>query len=250
MRLHRFYMKNPIDKEDFDIGDKEIVHQWKHVFRYNVGSQVILFDGGEYEYLAMLSSLRNLGATVKILRKKKVDVIPRRNVWLCLALLKKDNFELVAQKTTELGVSHIVPILAEHSDKRKINIARLEKIVIEASEQSGRGSVPQILPMTTISDVFASGQLPQNKITFHTSTFTNSDAKAKTANTSIPIQYREYIQNIPEFGSFAIFIGPEGGWIDKELEVFKSYNVPLVSLGPQILRAETAAIAATSLLII
>ena len=66
MRLHRFYVNTPISGKVFDISDRDLVHQWKSVFRYNVGSQVILFDGIGVDYLVMITSLRNLGATVEI----------------------------------------------------------------------------------------------------------------------------------------------------------------------------------------
>lgn len=234
MRLHRFFIHTPISSENFDIADKDMVHQWKHVFRYNVGSQVILFDGSGTDYLCMISSLRNVGATVGVLKENKTaDVNQRKNVWLCVALIKKDNFEMVVQKATELGVSNIVPILCEHSEKRKINVERMKKIAIEASEQSGRGDIMMIHPTMTITELFQSGILPQEKIVFHPSGISFS-------------QYRTSTQSV----SFAAFIGPEGGFFDKEIALFKSYNTPIVSLGTQILRAETAAIAVGSLLLL
>jgi 16S rRNA (uracil1498-N3)-methyltransferase len=182
----------------------------------------------------MISSLRNLGATVGVLKKNKIaDVNQRKNIWLCVALIKKDNFEWVVQKATELGVSHIVPIICEHSEKRKLNMDRMKKIAIESSEQSGRGDIPVIHVTTTISDLFESGVLPQEKIVFHPS--------------GIPFgQYKDSTSA----GSFGAFIGPEGGFSDKEMALFKSYNIPIVSLGTQILRAETAAIAVSALLLL
>src|SRR3989344_1006754 len=72
MRLHRFYVKIPITLERFDISDRDLIHQWRTVFRYNVGSQVILFDGGGTDHLCMITSLRNLGATVEVIEKKTI----------------------------------------------------------------------------------------------------------------------------------------------------------------------------------
>lgn len=239
MRLHRFFVHTPISSDTFDISDKDLVHQWKHVFRYNVGSQVILFDGSGVDYQCMISSLRNLGATVEVV--KKIQPLPeatigKKSVWLCMALIKKDNFEWVVQKATELGVSHIVPILCEHSEKRKLNMERMEKIAIESSEQSGRGDIPVIHLATTISDLFESGVLPQEKLVFHT-------------DISGAITFKQYI-NSTDQASFAVFIGPEGGFSDKEISFFKSYNMPVVFLGRQILRAETAGIAVSSLFLL
>ncbi|MFA5888684.1 MAG: RsmE family RNA methyltransferase [Candidatus Paceibacterota bacterium] len=234
MRFHRFYVNNTIFHDTFDVTDRDLVHQWRSVFRYNVGSQVILFDGSGTDYLCMITSLRNLGATVSIIKKtKKEEMILRKNVWLCVALIKKDNFELLVQKATELGVNHIVPIICEHSEKRKLKLDRMQKITIEASEQSGRSDIPEIHEITTIQDLFQGGMLPQEKIAFHPT----------------GISFKQYINSTNQ-ASFAAFIGPEGGFSDKEIAQFKSYNMPIVSLGTQILRTETAAIAVASLLLL
>jgi 16S rRNA (uracil1498-N3)-methyltransferase len=234
MRLHRFYVTTLIEGKKFDIADRDLVHQWKSVFRYNVGSQVIVFDGSGTDYLCMITSLRNLGASLEVYKEIKKETGPRKNVWLCMALVKKDNFELIAQKVTEIGVTHIVPILCEHSEKRKINMQRLNKILVEATEQSGRGDIPVIHEIMKIEEVFQKGILPQEKIVLHP----EGD------------HLKKYISGLHEVSSFAVFIGPEGGFSPKEITLLKSYNVPSISLGPQILRAETAAIAISSLLIL
>ncbi|MCX6701897.1 MAG: RsmE family RNA methyltransferase [Candidatus Zambryskibacteria bacterium] len=233
MRFHRFYINTPISGDTFDITDRDLIHQWRSVFRYNVGSQVILFDGSGIDYLCMITSLRNLGATVSIIKKTKIgEVISRKNIWLCIALIKKDNFELVVQKATELGANHIVPIICEHSEKKKLKMDRMQKITIEASEQSGRGSVPTIHEVVSLQEVLQSNILPNEKLVFHI-----GSEKLK-------------IESYKEIQEIALFIGPEGGFSDKEIALFKSYNIPTVSLGTQILRAETAAIAVASLLLL
>ena len=239
MRLHRFFINTNIaelfaEKDSFDIADKDLVHQWKNVFRYNVGSQVVLFDGNGMDYLCIISSMRNLGASVQVLKQQKTaDVNQRKNIWLCVALLKKDNFDLVVQKATELGVTNIVPIICEHSEKRKLNLDRMKKIAIEASEQSGRGDIPVIHAPQTLQEIFQSGILPQEKVAFDPS----------------GIPFKQYITSTNQV-SFATFVGPEGGFSDKEIAFFKLYNMPVISLSTQILRAETAAIAVASLLLL
>jgi 16S rRNA (uracil1498-N3)-methyltransferase len=234
MRIHRFYIKESISEKTFDITDKDLIHQWKSVFRYNVGSQVIVFNGNGIDYLCLISSLRAQGATLAVIREvNNTNLSLRKNIYLCMALIKKDNFELTAQKVTEIGVNHIVPILCEHSEKKKINIERLEKIVVEASEQSGRGDVPMIHEVTTLEKLFNSGILPQEKIILHPE----------------GISFQQYKNNLSQ-ASIAVFVGPEGGFSPKEIEFFNKYNVRVVSLGSQILRAETAAIAISSLLLL
>ena len=234
MRFHRFYQKSPISSDNFDITDRELVYQWRSVFRYNVGSQVILFDGSGTDYLCVITSLRNLGATVSVVKKIKTsDASLRKNIWLCVALIKKDNLELVVQKATELGVNHIVPVICEHSEKRKLNMDRMQKIAVEASEQSGRGDIPVIHEIMKLGDILSSGNLPQEKIAFHPDGISFK-------------QYRDSTNAV----SFATFVGPEGGFSDKEISLFKSYNIPIISLGTQILRAETAGIAVSSVLLL
>src|SRR3972149_5346143 len=91
MRLHRFYVDKPITDETFDVNDRDLIAQWRSVFRYNVGSQVVLFDGSGVDYLCMITSLRNLGATVSIIKKTKNDFVPSCELWLCVGIIKKDN---------------------------------------------------------------------------------------------------------------------------------------------------------------
>ncbi len=231
MRLHRFYTDNPIKESAFDVADRDMVHQWKSVFRYNVGSQVILFDGSGTDYLCVISSLRNLGATLEVVKKNEIEV-PNKNIYLCVALIKKDNLELVVQKATEIGVNHIIPVICEHSEKRKLNMDRMRKIAKESTEQSGRGVIPTIHPITNIQDLFNSGILPQEKIVFHPD----------------GVPFRQWWSGV-SINSIAVFVGPEGGFSPKEIALFKSFNVPAITLGSRILRAETAAITASSLLL-
>ena len=233
MRLHRFYISVPILGDSFDILDGGLVHQWKKVFRYNVGSQVILFDGLGTDFLCIITRLATAGATVSILKKTKAQSLVKRGVWLCPSLIKKDNFDLVVQKATELGVSTIIPILSTHSEKKKINLERLKKISIESSEQSGRVNIPTIHDVITLKSIFDSGILPQQKIALD------------PAGTL----FHNYADTMPA-GSVAVFVGPEGGFEKSEIEFFRSFNVPILSLGDQILRAETASIASASLLLL
>ncbi len=233
MRLHRFFVKTPISGKSFDVSDKDLIHQWRTVFRYNVGSQVILFDGAGADYLCIITSLRNLGATVGVI--EKIDDVPnvKVNLWLCLAILKKDNFELALEKATELGVSHVIPVLCERSEKKNINQERLQKIAVEASEQSGRGTVPIIHAILELPELLDSHILPKHKILLNLE----------------GVYVGDMLQN--ETGKdIAVFIGPEGGWSERELKKFEEHKIESVSLGTQVLRAETAAIAMSTLLLL
>src|SRR5665213_2273877 len=134
-----------------------------------------------------------------------------REIWLASAVVKKDTFEWIAEKATELGVSHIVPIMAERSEKKSLNMERLEKIIIEASEQSGRGDVPKIHPIVALPESFQyiRGQDKDGQmIAFHTE--------------------GDFVQGLPLYkGPTAVFIGPEGGWSEREIEAFHKEKIPV-----------------------
>ncbi len=232
MRLHRFFVENPIEKKTFDITNQDLIHQWRTVFRYNVGSQVIVFDGSGVDYLCIITSLRNLGATVTVLEKMEGGKKQKRIVWVCLSLIKKNNFELAVEKITEIGVSNIVPVLSERSEKKNLNLERLKKIVKESSEQSGRADVPVIHPIIMLKEILNSELLPKKKIVLHLE--------------------GKYIKDLVRESDFdlAVFIGPEGGFSQGEIGQFSEKNIPSVCFGEPVLRSETAAIAVSSLLLL
>lgn len=237
MRLHRFYITQKISKnENITLADQELIHQISHVFRLKAYDQVILFDGSGFEYVSQIISPAKKEIVFKILEKKnpltqtgKISKNKNKKVSLYLSLIKKNNFELATEKVTEIGVAEIHPIISERSEKKDINLERLNKIVKEASEQSGRVILPEVFDVISLKEV-VSQAVKENKvcIAFHT------------------------VDNLPEVPpptseSIAIFIGPEGGWTENEIAIFKEHNVQLCSLGSNILRAETAAIVASAL---
>lgn len=230
MRLHRFYIGEEIEDTKIKIENEDLVHQWKNVFRYLVGGQVVVFNGDGHDYLCMIAELRNKSAVLEIVSRRK-SVLPEKNIGLAISLIKKDNLELIIQKATELGVSKIFPIISERSEKKSLNMIRAKKIAIEASEQSGRGDVPEIMPIMDFDELFENEALGEyeKKIVFH--------PKEEKFNTLA----------VPE-SSVLIAIGPEGGFSEREMEVFSQNNFKRYSLGDLVLRAETAAIAGISLL--
>ena len=221
MRIHRFYIENQIENKDVGISDERLVHQWRHVFRYNVGSEVVLFNGSGFEYECVISFISNREAKLEVVSKKP-SIIPNTNITLYQSLIKKDNFEWIAEKATELGVTKIVPVVSERSEKKNINEERLKKILIEASEQCGRGDVPELGEIVDLEDAIQSAE---NIIIFD--------------------KGGDPVENTFEVAA-SIFIGPEGGWSEKEINMFKERGAHICSLGPLTLRAETAAIVAMS----
>lgn len=221
MRLHRFYVSQPLG-EEVVIDDVSLIKQWSNVFRYTKGDLIVLFNGEGSDITYSFTSLSSKNASL-LVQKKSPSYVPSTEITLYLSLIKGDNFELVVQKATELGVSYIVPILSERSEKKGLNLERLKKISIESSEQSGRGDIPTILPITTLTEILANK--PPHEISYVLDISGNYFHKEKTG-----------------YKNIGLFIGPEGGWSDGEMQKFKENMVVCVSLGKTTLRAETAAI--------
>jgi len=224
MKLQRFFIENELSEgKDVNIVDADFVHQIFHVFRKKTGEQIVLLDNTGLEFLAEITSLNKKEVNVKILNKKEVENICKSEVVLLASLIKKDKFEWVLEKCTELGVSKFIPVISERSEKKGLNIERARKIIKEASEQSERGVMPEICEPVTLEE--ALGDLDGETIALHLEGGVFEEVKLK------------------KHSKFALFIGPEGGWGEKDLELFKGKNIPLITLGSQVLRAETASVA-------
>lgn len=229
MRLHRFYV-DPNDTElthNFWLKDERLRNQWQKVLRYREGDEVVLFDGVRterlYKILEIASDAVHLELVTEFERK-----LPARHVYLFFSLLKKDKNDWVLQKCTELGVSNFVPILAERSEKTGFNLERAEKIVIEAAEQCGRSDIPHV----------------REPLLLDTALEEYKD-KVQLLICDETLDQNEQLSD----GPVGIFIGPEGGWTDKELGLFEQAGAGHFHLGNLTLRAETAAVAASTRLL-
>jgi 16S rRNA (uracil1498-N3)-methyltransferase len=237
MRLHRFYIEAKVgEQKEITLSDSDLLHQISNVFRLKVGNQVIVFDSSGFEFTCGIVSQTKKELVLSIL--DTVDKSPEvgKRVSLYLALIKKGNFELAVEKCTEVGVDKIIPVISERSEKKDLNIERLHKIVKEASEQSGRMVLPEVcevidLETAVLQAVGENGEC----VVFHTG-----------ITHHLPSQTQDSSLEKEEKGDVAIFVGPEGGWTEKEMELFKANNFEIRSLGKNVLRAETAAIVASA----
>jgi 16S rRNA (uracil1498-N3)-methyltransferase len=237
MRLHRFYIEQRVgEKGEIILTNPDLIHQLANVFRFKVGQLVILFDGSGSEFEAEITTLGKKEIKLKIIKTIKKN-LNQKKVSLYLSLIKKSNFELAIEKCTEIGVMEIHPIISERSEKKDLNLERLNKIVKEASEQSGRVTLPTLYDIKTlelaVSQVVKEGKMG---VVFHTVNPLNPPCQGEIGKPS------------PDKGrvgeELCLFVGPEGGWSDSEMNLFKQNNFQILSLGQNILRAETAAIVA------
>ena len=227
MKVHRFYVgdKLELDKKLW-INDQELVHQWSRVLRMRVGEQIILFDGITEDRLYKIDKIEPKAVHLSMITELQRQ-LPKKDLYLFFALIKKDNVDIILQKCTELGVRHFVPILTERTEKQNFNVDRAQKIVIEASEQCGSSDIPTVrnpIKLKTAVEEFG------GKINLFY-------AQQSSDESSILIDDQA-----------GVFVGPEGGWTDSELEMLNN-NVKPLNLSDHVLRAETACIVAVSRLL-
>ncbi len=207
-----------------------LIHRLRHVLRLGAGDNIIVLDNSGWEYEVELQKMGSSKVEGKVISKSLAVAEPRTKITLYQALLKGNNFEFVLQKCTEIGVMGFVPVICERCvagepDSKRLN--RWRNIIIEAAEQSRRGKLPTLHNPTSFTEACrtASGVslLPWEG--------------EKTRRISDVLRAHHQTEEIPEF---SIFIGPEGGFSPHEIEIAQSSGVEPVSLGPRILRAETA----------
>jgi 16S rRNA (uracil1498-N3)-methyltransferase len=234
MRLHRFIGNFNLDQNCFKIYDEEIINQAKNVLRLKIGDSLILADGASAEAVVNIIGLdkKFIEVTVseKSINKKESE---KFGVLYC-SILKRENFEWVAQKATECGIKEIIPVVSQRTIKLGFKKERLEKIIREAAEQSGRGKLPVL------------GEALK---------FEAAIEKARENDLNLFFEMDSLMINKEEVGKagagkIGIFIGPEGGWSDEELELMKneakqSDKFKMSGLGKTTLRAETAAVVAS-----
>lgn len=232
MRLHRFYVEGMVNKwgpielkSTLWLHDTKLLQQWLKVFRFREGQEVILFNDTTERIYRITRIESALSVHVELVTELE-RLLPEKHVYLLWSLLKKDKNEWVVQKATELGVRNLVPLIAERSEKLSFDVARAQKIAIEAAEQCGRADIPDIR-----EPVLLEAALREYK------TLTLYVAE-KSATPNNPI--------IPD--TFGVLIGPEGGWSETEIRLFAQYDIHSVSLSRFVLRAETAAVAALAVL--
>ncbi len=203
-------------------------HYLTVVMRRRSGEQVRLFNGRDGEWSARIGPIGRDHATL-IVEQQVRPQAPEPDLWLAFALLKRNATDLVVQKATELGAAAILPVVTAHTNALRVNLARLAAIAVEAAEQSERLSVPRVhapQPLPALLDAWS----PDRRL--------------------IAAIERSEAPGIPSgAGPAALLVGPEGGFDPAELETLRRQPfVSLCSLGPRILRAETACIAGLALL--
>lgn len=211
--------------------DAPRAHYLRNVLRLAPGASIAVFNARDGEYAATIATLTKNAATVTIGARRKVPQA-EPDLWLCFAPIKRTRLDAMVEKATELGVSRLVPVFTQHTAMERVNTDRMTAIAIEAAEQSERLSVPAVDTATDLAKLLASWPAGRTLIVGDESGGGTPIATAIAGLT----------------GPLAVLTGPEGGFAREEFALLAHHAaVRRVGLGPRILKADTAAIAALAI---
>lgn len=203
-----------------------------NVLRVKNTEEIVLFNGNGKAYPALPEVLEKRRASVRILREEATDNESPLNITLVQAVSSAERMDFTLQKSVELGVAEIRPVISERcvvrlsGERAEKRVARWQEIVVSACEQSGRNIVPKVLPLTTYAQALQ--QLPQ-----------------ETTKLLMSLNRAQKLSDVqPQSDKVVFMVGPEGGWTEKEEQQAFDAGFQSVTLGKRVLRTETASLAA------
>ena len=225
----RLYVEAPLFDGARVVPDEGQAHYLLHVMRAQIGDKVSLFNGRDGEWLARLAEKKKRDCA--LVCEKQIapqDEVP--DLWLAFAPIKKTPADYVVQKATELGVRALIPVFTRRTIAGRVKLDRVRANAIEAAEQSGRVSVPEVREPVSLAALVAKWPKERRLIFCDEAGDARPIAEALAKESDSP---------------FAIITGPEGGFDPSERDLLRAQPFVLpVSLGGRILRADTAALAA------
>ena len=229
--MPRFYVDFALSPDSVvELPDDVVRHL--NVLRVKNTEEIVLFNGNGKAYPALPEVLEKRRASVRILREEAADNESPLNITLVQAVSAAERMDFTLQKSVELGVAEIRPVISERcvvrlsGERAEKRVARWQEIVVSACEQSGRNIVPKVLPLTTYAQALQ--QLPQ-----------------ETTKLLMSLNRAQKLGDVrPQSGKVVFMVGPEGGWTEKEEQQAFDAGFQSVTLGKRVLRTETASLAA------
>ena len=229
--MPRFYVDFALIPDSVvELPDNVVRHL--NVLRVKNTEEIVLFNGNGKAYPALPEVLEKRRASVQILREEATDNESPLNITLVQAVSAAERMDFTLQKSVELGVAEIRPVISERcvvrlsGERAEKRVARWQEIVVSACEQSGRNIVPKVLPLVTYAQALQ--QLPQ-----------------ETAKLLMSLNRAQKLSDVqPQSGKVVFMVGPEGGWTEKEEQQAFDAGFQSVTLGKRVLRTETASLAA------
>lgn len=236
--MARFFLPSKnIDNRRATVAGPELDHL-RRVLRLRPGDPIVVFDDAGWEHEAVIRSLSAQAAEIEIARSFQAERESPLKLTLAVGLTKGEKMDFVVEKATELGVQAIVPFISAYTvpklDQRKIEKRgeRWQKIALAAAKQCGRTRLPEILPLSNFEDLVQQTIMSLNLLFW----------EKATGQTLKQVHATD-----PDARSILLVIGPEGGLSDQEAGLAQRQGFKTIHLGRRILRAETAAVAAASL---
>ncbi|HHK6019758.1 TPA: 16S rRNA (uracil(1498)-N(3))-methyltransferase [Neisseria subflava] len=229
--MPRFYVDFALSPDSVvELPDNVVRHL--NVLRVKNTEEIVLFNGNGKAYPALPEVLEKRRASVRIVREEATDNESPLNITLVQAVSAAERMDFTLQKSVELGVAEIRPVISERcvvrlsGERAEKRVARWQEIVVSACEQSGRNIVPKVLPLTTYAQALQ--QLPQ-----------------ETTKLLMSLNRAQNLSDVrPQSGKVVFMVGPEGGWTEKEEQQAFDAGFQSVTLGKRVLRTETASLAA------
>ncbi|MCU0830785.1 MAG: 16S rRNA (uracil(1498)-N(3))-methyltransferase [Rhizobiaceae bacterium] len=231
-RLKRLFVADPLLAGTSVMLDPEQAHYLRTVLRMADGGEVLLFNGRDGEWRARLAfTKKSATATPQTLER---DQMSPPDLHVLFAPLKAGRLDYLVQKLTEMGAGVIRPVFTRFTQNRNVTRPKLEAWALEAAEQCGILAVPAVADPVTLDDILAAWDGGRRLI------FCDEDSRTQN-----PL---DVLAPLPCGGPLAVLIGPEGGFADDERAFLRSLPfVTAIPLGPRILRADTAAVAALAI---
>lgn len=229
--MPRFYVDFALSPDSVvELPDNVVRHL--NVLRVKNTEEIVLFNGNGKSYPALPEVLEKRRASVRILREEATDNESPLNITLVQAVSSAERMDFTLQKSVELGVAEIRPVISERcvvrlsGERAEKRVVRWQEIVVSACEQSGRNIVPKVLPLTTYAQALQ--QLPQ-----------------ETTKLLMSLNRAQKLSDVRlQSGKVVFMVGPEGGWTEKEEQQAFDAGFQSVTLGKRVLRTETASLAA------
>lgn len=238
--MQRFFVPAPWLQAEEIVLTGPLAHQLSRVLRLRAGAHIALLDDSGWAYEVILDYVSPERATAHVVAKFQPQTEPRVRLYLYQALIRESKFDWVLQKGTEVGVSTFVPLLTERCLVKVSGtfsahkMARWQRIVTEAAEQAGRARLPQIAPPVRLNEAWKN--IPSGALAI----IACLSPEAKPLGQVLSTLSGRDAQEVH------LFIGPEGDFSPLEVECAQQAGVMPISLGPRILRAETAGLVALS----
>jgi 16S rRNA (uracil1498-N3)-methyltransferase len=218
-KIHRFIGAYDLRATEIVLEDAA-ARQIGSVLKMRAGESVLLCDGKKQEAEYRITKvIKNKIALLRAGEIREIKTEPETVVTLYAAILKRESFEWAVQKAVECGVTRIVPLVTRRTIKKDVKQERLQEIAKEAAEQSGRGIVPAVSEPMSLAEAIKDARQNEKNYFFDVGTGEGSLKRAT---------------------SVGLFIGPEGGWDEEEISLAKKTGLVPASLGPRVLRGETA----------